>query len=532
MRKYIVWLLILTLICSGFTTVLAYQSNSLYPGSSGIEVAAMQEALKFLGYLKSAADGKYGTLTENAVRSFQKSKGLTVDGIAGAKTLGLLFELTQAADTAVSQSSVISSPNGTVSSSVTLALGSKGQSVKALQTALNQLGYPCGSADGSFGNATYKAVIAFQRDHNLTPDGKAGKATLTAINNAQAQNISTIPSAPVTNSVVPASSNAPVRTLKLGMSGSDVKSLQQKLNDKGLNAGSADGRFGTKTLQAVKQFQQSVKLTADGIAGSKTIAALWSTQNTASSATLSGSETASNVSTYRSLSMGESGDEVKTMQKALMNLGYQAAADGVFGAQTKLAVTAFQKQNGLTQDGVAGSATLALLYSGKALSFTQTPATDTAIQKGGGPASGQVQLLHWFKQVKPSLKTGNQLFVYDPVTQIHWTLRVLACGNHCDAEPLTLADTESMLKAFGNIHTWTPKAVYVKLPGGTWTLAATHDVPHLSGSIKNNGFDGHLCVHFLRDLEETQKNDPNYGMTNQKTIRSAWKALTGVDYKD
>ena len=70
-----------------------------------------------------------------------------------------------------------------------------------------------------------------------------------------------------------------------------------------------------------------------------------------------------------------------------------------------------------------------------------------------------------------------------------------------------------MYKAFGNTNTWTPKPVYVKLPSGTWTLASMHNVPHLSGSIKDNGFDGHLCVHFLRDMDECKQNDPNYGVT-------------------
>ncbi|MPN15785.1 hypothetical protein SDC9_163121 [bioreactor metagenome] len=56
-----------------------------------------------------------------------------------------------------------------------------------------------------------------------------------------------------------------------------------------------------------------------------------------------------------------------------------------------------------------------------------------------------------------------------------------------------------------------------------------HNYPHLSGSISNNGFGGHLCIHFLRDLEETQKVDPNYGMQNQRAIRNAWKSMTGED---
>ena len=49
----------------------------------------------------------------------------------------------------------------------------------------------------------------------------------------------------------------------------------------------------------------------------------------------------------------------------------------------------------------------------------------------------------------------------------------------------------------------------------------------LSGSINDNGFGGHLCVHFLRDMAEARKNDPNYGVNNQVMLRNAWKTLTG-----
>jgi len=69
----------------------------------------------------------------------------------------------------------------------------------------------------------------------------------------------------------------------------------------------------------------------------------------------------------------------------------------------------------------------------------------------------------------------------------------------------------------------------VKLPTGEWTIATMHNLPHLYGSITNNGFGGHLCVHFLRTMSEAQANDPDYGVSNQKTLRNAWKALTGED---
>ena len=61
-----------------------------------------------------------------------------------------------------------------------LAKGDKGKEVKELQERLIELGYlPEGSADGVYGNQTYKAVRNFQYYNGLTRDGIAGKRTLT-----------------------------------------------------------------------------------------------------------------------------------------------------------------------------------------------------------------------------------------------------------------------------------------------------------------------------------------------------------------
>ncbi len=59
-------------------------------GSRGDEVRRIQKKLKSLGYYKGAVDGVYGTGTQKAVRDFQKSCGITADGIAGPKTIRYL----------------------------------------------------------------------------------------------------------------------------------------------------------------------------------------------------------------------------------------------------------------------------------------------------------------------------------------------------------------------------------------------------------------------------------------------------------
>ncbi len=59
------------------------------------------------------------------------------------------------------------------------------------------------------------------------------------------------------------------------------------------------------------------------------------------------------------LSLGARGEEVKKLQQVLKEKGYEIGEiDGIYGAKTKEAVIAFQKENGLKIDGIAGPETL------------------------------------------------------------------------------------------------------------------------------------------------------------------------------
>lgn len=61
---------------------------------------------------------------------------------------------------------------------------------------------------------------------------------------------------------------------KLGSSGDEVKSIQRRLKEWGYYSGSVDGIYGTATKSAVKKFQKANSLTADGVAGPSTLAAI------------------------------------------------------------------------------------------------------------------------------------------------------------------------------------------------------------------------------------------------------------------
>ncbi|MEA4928736.1 MAG: peptidoglycan-binding protein [Candidatus Limiplasma sp.] len=527
---------LLSIPVTGFA---ATRYSTLEFGSRGSNVLQLQKTLLALGFDPNGTDGKYGRGTEAAVMLYQASKGLTSDGKAGTQTLTLLYA--DADTTTTTTTTTDSETTSTGTNPNTIQYGDSGDRVTTLQTALVKLGYEIGGVDGRFGAATRKAVIAFQKANGLTADGLAGTKTQNILYTKADAATSTSTSTDTTDTSTSSTSSGFTRTLRKGYTGSDVTSVQTQLTALGYYTYTVDGVYGAGTMAAVSAFQKNNSLSVDGLVGSNTYTRLFSSSAKASGSTSTSTDTGTSTdtsgsSTYASLSYGAQGDEVKKLQKALQALGYNVTADGDYGALTRSAVTAFQKLNGLTVDGTAGALTQEKLYSGSAAAYDSSVDQSTLITddtgKSSGPDVSSVKCLYWYTEVKPTIKSGQHITVFDPATNLEWTLRLYSLGHHADSEPLTATDTAIMYKAFGYTNTWTPKPVYVQLPSGVWTLATMHNVPHLTGSIKDNDFDGHLCVHFLRTVEECTANDPDYGMQHQNAIRKKWKAMTGQDIPD
>ena len=102
---------------------------------------------------------------------------------------------------------------------------------------------------------------------------------------------------------------------KYGSSGSEVTQIQTKLKRWGYYKGSIDGVYGSKTLAAVKWFQSKNGLTADGIAGKKTLEAMGIYTSTTSSATNSGNS--SDLNLLSRIIYGESRGEPYSGQVAV-----------------------------------------------------------------------------------------------------------------------------------------------------------------------------------------------------------------------
>lgn len=91
-KKQIFWQIIAIIVLNAMVITaigFAYENTQTLSslGSRGQEVRQIQRKLQNLGFYSGSVDGIYGTATQKAVRRFQKSCGISADGIAGPKTL-------------------------------------------------------------------------------------------------------------------------------------------------------------------------------------------------------------------------------------------------------------------------------------------------------------------------------------------------------------------------------------------------------------------------------------------------------------
>ncbi len=156
-------------------------------------------------------------------------------------------------------------------------------------------------------------------------------------------------------------------SLRIGSKGNEVKKLQEALKEQGLYSQKVDGVYGRGTRTAVQAFQRANGLTADGVAGPKTLEKLYGSSGVSSpeSSSTTPSGGASSQAPSRTLRRGDRGDDVKQVQEKLKELGlYSMSADGKYGPGTAKAVQAFQQANGLKADGIAGPKTLEKMFAG------------------------------------------------------------------------------------------------------------------------------------------------------------------------
>ena len=140
--------------------------RSIRRGDTGPAVSEIQSILVGLDLLGDVSD-VFDNDTETAVRAFQQSRGIGVDGLVGNET----WQTLDGARWKLGARNLFHSvPNALV-----------GEDVRTLQERLLEMGYDTGRADAIYGTQTAHAVAQFQREVGLTPDGSCGPQTMKAL---------------------------------------------------------------------------------------------------------------------------------------------------------------------------------------------------------------------------------------------------------------------------------------------------------------------------------------------------------------
>ena len=179
----------------------------------------------------------------------------------------------------------------------------------------------------------------------------------------------------------------PEGTVRQGTIGEDAKRVQDLLVDHGfMEAGGADGNYGSGTAEKVRQFQEAHHLNPDGIAWPQTIKLLeeamgdWVVLKEATPFSEGEEERTCSYCDYTQhrttrpvgiLQRGDRGDGVKDLQEALNVAGYDCGtADGIFGGKTEEAVKNYQKDENIEEDGIGWPGVLTKLYHSPSVAGT------------------------------------------------------------------------------------------------------------------------------------------------------------------
>ncbi len=328
-------------------TVAKYEQLRL--GDASAAVSNLQTRLAELGYFSGGVSGIFDEATEKAVKLFERSYGIMQTGIATAAFQERLYS-----DAALSYGS--DAYNQVVDAQYKkLEEGDVGSAVIALQTRLQELGYPIAEVTGVYDDQTVKAVRKFYkmygykaRDYAIVDlqkvlyadDAKPYDAGTAAEDDAT--------SAPETSQDY---------GLKLGDTGTRVTQLQIRLKELGYLT-EATGTYDQATADAVSQFEIACRLEADGAASEDLQRQLYAEDAPKAGET---------KQIYALLQWGDSGDAVTKLQARLKELGYYAGeTDGVFSDELVAIVKRFQSTAGLDETGVASVDLQELLFSDSA----------------------------------------------------------------------------------------------------------------------------------------------------------------------
>ena len=136
---------------------------------------------------------------------------------------------------------------------------------------------------------------------------------------------------------------------------------------------------------------------------------------------------------------------------------------------------------------------------------------------------GRVELIEW--SVASSIIPQNvPLTVIDVRTGLRFQMKSFSHGSHADLFPVTTEDTDIIRYVFGGSWTWTPRPV-VLFVGDRSFAASMSGMPHGGGVNRNNGMNGHLCMHFLHS--RTHNGNRSHEQDHQNAVREAYNTASG-----
>ena len=321
---------------------------ALERGDQGPSVRNLQQKLQQTGFYQAPVSQVFDFPTEDAVRRFQKSAGLPVDGVASAATMQKL-ESWRAPSLGIQANKpvVVNTETEVQKPAQSTQAAKPAQTTQAIKpTPTTQATKPAPTTQATKPAPTTQAAKPAQSTQAKKPTQTTQAAKPTPTTQAKKTTPTTV-----------ATKRSNPNLLAKGDEGEEVRALQERLRVAGYYYGNSTGIFGSITEEAVKRFQQAYKLDADGVVGP-------ATQRRLPATGIGYGEDTPKRGSDGKLQIGDRGEAVRVVQEQLIKAGYlEGEPNGYYGPYTADAVRKFQSANYLASSGVAGPTTRAKLYS-------------------------------------------------------------------------------------------------------------------------------------------------------------------------
>ena len=277
---------------SGNYYKVSYNDRTGYVLKQYVDVSAATTPLPTVAVVETATGYPYETTTKDSVNLREKkstSSGLirqipqgatiTILAVSGdyaqveykgdtgycVKDYINIKEIVKATNTPVPTAVPVETSDIYVAPSYTIVQkGDTGTAVRALQSALIELGFLSGEVDGKFGSGTENALKAFQETNEYPVTGMADANLQAFLYEGKPKNSQGKATEVMTLSPLPGA------IIRLNNMGDAVVTVQTRLKELGYYDGEITGTYDKDTQSAVKAFQKANDLTADGAVGTET----------------------------------------------------------------------------------------------------------------------------------------------------------------------------------------------------------------------------------------------------------------------